>query len=334
MRAIFFLPDLFLNRWHERAHSIAYRRKLLKLPQVARALALGDPPHITGAAHGGTLNIMRHALVARDAGFDAWIATPSGRDTYGVLAIPGSRYMRYADRKPEDLIMIPDNVSFLTDEIQGPAIVYEQAPHFVRTDFDFRRPNVEIWTDSPFMLDVCQRTFPGKQVDIVPNVVDDRMFPFVPQERRKRGLLFAFPRKGPEFIDAAERIYQERGGKYFRFERVDGLGIHELAIRFREPQVFLASAESEGCALPPQEAMASGIVVVGRSAKGANFSMKHRETAMVAETPEAAVDALFELEDISLCKSIADNGYAFIRHCFWNAEPADLWRKVHARYSV
>jgi tetratricopeptide (TPR) repeat protein len=47
--------------------------------------------------------------------------------------------------------------------------------------------------------------------------------------------------------------------------------------------------------------MASGIVVVGRTAKGANFSMKHGETAMIAETPAAAADALFELgRDIAI----------------------------------
>jgi hypothetical protein len=72
--------------------------------------------------------------------------------------------------------------------------------------------------------------------------------------------------------------------------------------------------------------MAAVLFVVGKSARGANFAMEHRHTAMVAETPEEAAVALRELEDATLRDTISRNGHAFIRRYFPEGEPATLWR--------
>jgi hypothetical protein len=71
--------------------------------------------------------------------------------------------------------------------------------------------------------------------------------------------------------------------------------------------------------------MAAGIIVVGRSAKGANFSMEHRRTAMVAETPRDAALSLKELEDETLRDEISRNGFEFIRRYFPDGEPREFW---------
>ncbi|MGC8715160.1 MAG: hypothetical protein ACP5RH_22480 [Leptodesmis sp.] len=134
------------------------------------------------------------------------------------------------------------------------------------------------------MQEICHATYPGKEAKIVPNIIDRDEFPFIPQSKREPGLVFAFPRKGPEFIAATQEWYRKLGGTYWRFELIDGLSIHELARQFRRPQVFLASAEVEGCALPPQESMASGIVVVGKTARGCEIALPRMPTITSAVT--------------------------------------------------
>jgi hypothetical protein len=239
-----------------------------------------------------------------------------------------------ASIRPEDVVIIPDFCSNLADQIRNRVIVYQQVPLHVNDNFDFRSPRVKIWTDSPFMLEICKQKFPGVEVLIVPNVVDPVAFSFRPQSERKAGLLMAFPRKAPEFIDETEAIYKAEGGSYWQFERIDGLTLNELARRMAAPQAFLASAESEGCALPPQECMAAGIVVVGRSARGANFAMDHRDTAMVAETPRDAVVCLRELEAAKLRDEISRRAHQFISRYFPDGEPREFWRGIIASYTA
>jgi len=71
--------------------------------------------------------------------------------------------------------------------------------------------------------------------------------------------------------------------------------------------------------------MAAGIVVVGRSARGANFAMEHRRTAMVAETPAEAAESLRELEDPTLRDRLSRDGRDFISRYFPDGEPRALW---------
>jgi glycosyltransferase involved in cell wall biosynthesis len=161
-------------------------------------------------------------------------------------------------------------------------------------------------------------------------VVDPLAFPFIPQCRRESGLLVAFPRKGATFIRETSRCYQDQGGRFWRFELLDGLPFRRLAEEFRRPQAFLASADVEGCALPPQEAMAAGIVVVGKDASGANFCMRHGETAFVASTPAETAACLREIEDDALRQRLADNAYAYISRFFPWEEPVRTWRRFLA----
>jgi hypothetical protein len=121
------------------------------------------------------------------------------------------------------------------------------------------------------------------------------------------GLIFAYPRKGPEFIEETRKAYRQMGGTFWKFELVDSLSLKELAEEMKRPQAYLASSPVEGCALPPQEAMAAGIVVDGRSAQGANFGMVHNFTAMVAETPSKAAKCLLKMEDPDLRERLAGN---------------------------
>jgi|GEM_PF-1657805 glycosyltransferase involved in cell wall biosynthesis len=287
----------------------------------------------TSQLFGGTLNLMRHCLAARQCGLDAVLATIRGKDTYGDFAIPGLPFIRWADRRPDDICIVPDFVSDLADNVKGSVIVYQQSPLQIHTNFNYRPERVSIWTDSPHMHQLCETVYPGKIIEIVPNIVDDKMFPFISQAQREQGLLVAFPRKGgAEFIQATEKNYQALGGKFWSFQLLDGLSIHDLAKEFRRPQVFLASVEAEGCALPPQESMAAGIVVVGKNAKGANFCMEHKETAMIAETPKDAAQCLIELEDAELRERLARNAYAYIQRYFPAGEPQQFWQTIAHRY--
>jgi glycosyltransferase involved in cell wall biosynthesis len=326
MRLVVLVPDLVQDGPVKLVSDFLGRHPMLT--ELAKKSDYVVHPRLrTDVAWGGTLNNMRHAAVAQSLGAQAVLASPSGKDTYGAFSVVDLPYIRWADRRPDDVVLVPDFVSELVDEVKGPVIAYMQVPIHLRADFDYRPERVRIWTDSPFMLEKCQAVFSGKDIPIVPNIVDDQTFPFVPQAEREPGLLFAFPRKGADYIERTRAIYRERGGRYWSFELIDGLPLAELARRMRRPQVFLASAEVEGCALPPQESMAAGIVVVGKSARGANFSMEHRETAMIAETPEEAAAALFELEDADLRDRISRAGHAFISRYFPAGDPTSFWRE-------
>lgn len=279
MRFVFLIADLETRQSWWKFQGILGQ---LRLQSLERYLQLKYMR--VGQVFGGTLNVMRHCQIAQNCGAEAVLATMSGKDTYGEKGIPGLKYIRWQDRHPDDVCLVADFWTPLIDQVQGPVIAYLQTPLFVRADFDFRDDRVMLWTDSPFMLEICQATYPGKEIRIVPNIIDNHQFPFIPQADREPGLIFAFPRKGKEYILETQKCYEAMGGQYWRFELIDGLSIQELAHEFRRPQAFLASADIEGCALPPQESMASGIVVVGKNAQGANFCMEHRETAMIADT--------------------------------------------------
>lgn len=279
--------------------------------------------------YGGILNLFRHCRSARLAGLDAVLATPDGQDSYGeTWGIGALPIVAWADRRPGDLAVLTDIFSSLIPDTEGPVIAYMQHPNLIRHDFPHSDPRIQVWTDSPFMKARCEAAYPRKTVRIVPNVVDPEAFPFIPQQDRTPGLVFAFPRKGADFIDATERAYRGLGGRYFRFERIDGLPFHALAEAFRRPQVFLASADDEGCALPPQESMAAGIVVVGKDARGANFCMRDQETALVAQTPEGAAEALRKAESAELRTRLSRAGHDFIRRYFPDGEPMALWQGV------
>lgn len=281
--------------------------------------------------YGGTLNIIRHCAVARRAGVDAVLATVSGRDTYGPRLGTGWSddvpTTRWRDRRPDDFVVLPDFASFLADEVAGPCAVYQQNPIQIRANFDSRRADRHLWTDSPLMERLCRAAFPTKEIVLVPNVVDDAAFPFVPQSQRVAGELLAFPRKGPEFIEQTMAAYRAAGGSYWRVRTLNGLPFRELAQRFATPQAFLASADVEGCALPPQESMAAGVVVVGRTAQGANFCMVDGETALVGETPEAAAAALRAAEDAALRDRIARQAHERIARFFPRNEPLAYWQR-------
>ncbi len=318
MRFLFLIPDL------DRTQKSALRLKLEGSP--LRRLCRSKHMR-TDQVWGGTLNIMRHCAVARDQGAEAVLATESGTDTYGpIWGIDKLPFVRWADRRPDDICILPDIYTQLIDGIDGWAVAYEQSPIFVHHDFDYRRERVLIWTDSPHMLAICKREYSGKDIPIVPNIVDASAFPFIPQSERRAGELMAFPRKGPEFIQETMHAYQQTGGNYWKLTMVDGLPLAELAQRFRTPQVFLASALVEGCALPPQEAMSAGMVVVGRNANSANFCMRDGETALVADTPDKAAQSLRALEDGTLRERLSRAGHDYIQRFFKDQEPARFWR--------
>ena len=329
MRILFLIPELQRDDARNRLAAFLNRRRRLydfpPLRPVFRRLIVHHSLYVD-VAFGGTLNIMRHCALVRSMGVEAALVTPTGRDTYGHANIVTVPLLSWNDIRDDDVCMVPDFCSELADDLRGPVIVYLQAPYLVHADFDYRPARVHLWTDSPFMLEKCRAVFPGKEIPIVPNIVDPQTFPFVPQSEREPGLLFAFPRKGPEFIEATQAHYARLGGRYWRFQLIDGLPLFELARQMRRPQAFLASGEVEGCALPPQESMAAGIVVVGRSARGANFAMEHRRTAMVAETPEEAAECLREIEDAGLRDELSRNGHAFISRYFPEGEPLAHWR--------
>jgi len=330
VRILFLVPEL------DRRRRVPWLKKLRRNP-IGRRL-IPNMAMVTEVVHGGTLNILRHCDVAQSVGAEACMATMSGEDPFGtewgVQTAKPLRFVPWSSRRPDDLCVIPDFVSYLADDIEGPCVIYEQHPLQVRADFDFRREDRVLWTDSPFMLEICHGVFPGKDVEIVPNIVDHRAFPFVPQAERRRGELMAFPRKGPEFIQATFDAYRRLGGTYWHLVEVDGLPFPELARRFGTPQAFLASADVEGCALPPQEAMAAGVVVVGKNARGANFCMEDGRTALIGETPEEAAVALRKAEDDALRERLATAGHEAISRYFAEGEPADFWRGFLARFGV
>lgn len=329
MRFIFLIPELDTGRLPKVIERLTHKARLQFFKDLARKRYMR-----ADFAYGGTLNLMRHCQVARECGAEAYVATLRGVDTYGRAGISGIPFIRWADRRSDDVCIVPDFVTDLIDEVKGPAIAYLQVPTFTARNFNYQSDRVAIWTDSPFMEDICAATYLEKPIEIVPNIVDNRLFSFVPQSQREPGLVFAFPRKGPEYIAKTQAAYEKLGGKYWHFELIHGLTIHELAQQFRRPQVFLASAPVEGCALPPQESMASGIVVVGKTAQGANFCMEHRKTAMIAETPEAAAQCLLELENAELRDRISHQAYQAIQSFFPSAEPTRFWKRMIRQYQA
>lgn len=330
MRFVFLIPDLYSKTFCNRlntALNITRTRKFLDKFVQLRIMP-------TDQVFGGTLNIMRHCATVRSCGVEAVLATIRGRDTLGEFGLPGLPFIRWADRKPEDICLVPDFVTELIDEVEGHAIAYLQVPIHVRNNFNYKDDRVSLWTDSPYMHSICAATYPDKDVEIVPNIIDNELFPFIPQDQRETGVLFAFPRKGREFIAQTQEHYTALGGTYWKFELIDGLSIHQLAKEFRRPQVFLASAPIEGCALPPQESMAAGIIVVGRTASGANFCMEHRQTAMTAETPQEAAQCLLELEDADLRHKLSHNAHHYISRYFPTGEPQEFWQEKIRQYAA
>lgn len=334
MRILFIIPELIIDPLRARAVGFIkrvpiLRERLHRLPLVRDRFI--HPFLYARQAWGGILNIMRHCALVKNLGVETALVTPRGLDTFGRFNIVDLPFLPWSAIRPDDLCVIPDFASDLADRLRGPVIVYLQAPNLVFNNFDYMSPRVKLWTDSPFMVGVSTAILPGKEIPIVPNIVDPKTFPFREQSKREP-VVFAFPRKGADFIQTTRDLYSRMGGNYFRFELIDGLPLFDLAREMQRPQVFLASAESEGCALPPQESMACGVVVVGKTARGANFSMEHRRTAMVAETPETAAESLLELEDPALREYISRTGHAFISRYFPENEPAMHWRRMLASY--
>lgn len=329
MRFVFLIPDFDDSKsFHLLFHLVSESRLQFLKDWFRRRLMRSY------VAFGGTLNIMRHCWVARNCGADAVLATVSGRDTYGERGIYNLPYIRWADRRDDDVCIVPDFLTDLIKEVKGPAIAYLQVPLHTNNDFQYQDSRIALWTDSPIMLEKCRETYPGKEAAIVPNIVDSNAFPFIPQEERESGLIFAFPRKNPEFIAETQKYYQEMGGTYWHFELIDGISFKELTKQFRRPQVFLASAAIEGCALPPQESMAAGIIVVGRTAQGANFCMQHGETAMTAESAKDAAQCLRDLEDAVLRQKIAKNAHKYISYYFPSEEPTRFWQETISKYTA
>ncbi len=289
-------------------------------------------PDRTSEPRGGIINIVRHCQLARSLGADAVLATESGRDQHGRRWFRHDlRCIRWDDRAPEDWCLVPDLYSERSNAVEGPCVVYMQTPKWLLRNFNYLSEKVEIWTDSPLMVGLCRDRYPGKPIRIVPNIVDNTAFPFLEQSQRSPGMILVFPRKGADFIEAAFAAYRSDGGSYWKPHAVDGIPFERLTRVFREAQAFLASADVEGCALPPQESMAAGVVVVGKDAGGANFCMRDRETALVARSPEAAAAAMRELEDPELRTRLAHNAHREIRRFFPGAEPGQVWRGILQR---
>ncbi len=333
MRFLFLVPDFIPRGLRSQAFEWFQRRPTLTRNPAVRKV-VGHPFLRTSVAWGGTLNNMRHCWIARKLGADAQLISLSGRDSYGetwrILDLP---MLKWSDRRPDDVVLVPDFASDVINEVEGPVIAYMQVPIHMRTDFDWRSDRITMWTDSPFMLELCNKTYPGKEIPIVPNIVDDEVFPFIPQEHREQGLAFAFPRKGPEYIAETRRIYRERGGRFWRFELIDGVPLMELAKEMQRPQLFLASGDIEGCALPPQESMAAGIVVIGKNARGANFAMDDGRTALIANSPAEAAQRMLDAEDLELRKRIAQAAHEQISRYFPRNEPTAFWKKNLADFS-
>lgn len=114
---------------------------------------------------------MRHCAIARACGADAVLATMSGKDTYDAKGLAGLPYIRWQDRRHDDICIVPDIMTDIIDEVSGSVVAYLQSPIFVKADFDYRDPRVLLWTNSPFMLEVCQRVYgTEKPIQIVPNI--------------------------------------------------------------------------------------------------------------------------------------------------------------------
>lgn len=288
-------------------------------------------PDAGKSPRGGIMNIVRHCALATGLGADAALATDSGKDPHGRRWFRHEMpVIKWNDRRHDDVCLIPDLYSERIGSVAGPCILYQQTPLRLYNNFDHMRQDLQIWTDSPAMLAKCEQSYPGKEIPIVPNIVDDKSFPFIRQLERKPRMIIVFPRKGNDFIKDVFLAYRRAGGRYWKRKVISGLRFDKMAVVFQRAQAFLASAEAEGCALPPQESMAGGVVVVGKNAKGSNFCMRHEETAMVADTVEETAASLRELEDATLREELAGNAYSFIKRYFPDAEPKKFWQTILA----
>lgn len=282
---------------------------------------------------GGIMNIVRHGELALRLGADVALATYTGKDGHGRKwfhhKLP---VIQWNERTPDDICVIPDLYSDQADLVRGRCIVYEQNPEFIFQNFDYMRSDLQIWTDSPIMLGQCQSAYPGKEIPIVPNIVDNKAFSFTPQSEKKKGCIIVFPRKGDHFIKEVFKLYKKSGGKYWKPMSLNKLRFDKLAKKFKQAQAFLASADIEGCALPPQESLAAGVVVIGKNANGANFSMQDGKTAFIGNTVADTVEKLFEAENEALRVQIAKAGYEFISRYFPENEPTLFWRHILSEY--
>ena len=74
--------------------------------------------------------------------------------------------------------------------------------------------------------------------------------------------------------------------------------------------------------------MAAGVVLIGKNATGANFSMQHNKTALVCNTVDETVENLFRAENEKLRTELADEAYNFISRYFSDAEPKQFWEET------
>jgi glycosyltransferase involved in cell wall biosynthesis len=277
---------------------------------------------------GGIMNIVRYGELASNLGADVAIATYTGKDAHGKTWFKHNLpVINWDDRNDDDICVIADLYSDQADKVKGACILYMQTPLQLHNNFDYMRKDLQIWTDSPFMLEKCKEHYPGKDIPIVPNVVDNKAFPFKAQSEKIKGRIIVFPRKGDDFIKAVFKKYKKAGGSYWKPKRLHKLPFDKLAKEFQDAQAFLASADVEGCALPPQESMAAGVIVIGKNATGANFSMQHNKTALVCNTVDETVDSLFRAEDEKLRNELTNAAYDFISRYFPKAEPKAFWEK-------
>lgn len=278
---------------------------------------------------GGIMNIVRFGELLAKLEEDVVLATFTGKDAHGKKWFKHDLpVINWQDRKDDDICVIADMYSGEADQVKGPCILYMQTPLQLHKNFDYMRKDLQIWTDSPYMLEKCKEHYPGKDIPIVPNIVDNNAFPFKPQSERIKGRIIVFPRKGDDFIKEVFKKYKKAGGKYWKPERLHKLPFDQLAKKFNEAQAFFASADVEGCALPPQESMAAGVIVIGKNATGANFSMQDNKTALVCNTVAETVDNLFKAEDEVLRTRIASEAYEFISRYFPEAEPTTFLTKI------
>jgi hypothetical protein len=137
MRFLFLIPDLLPEDWRRQAMRFVQTRGRLSRSSVFRQLFVHPGLHAP-VAFGGTLNIMRHCAIARDAGADAALTTPSGKDTYGRFGVVDVPYVRWGDRRPDDVCIVPDFCTELINYVRGPAIAYRWRGewNYVRLDPD------------------------------------------------------------------------------------------------------------------------------------------------------------------------------------------------------
>ena len=142
MRFVFLIPDFLSNPvhvklmdvWHRRFQRSSLLRRAVRHPLMFAARYIS----------GGSLNIMRHCNVARSVGADAVMSTLWGRDDYGDLRIHDLPFIRWKDRRKDDVCILPDIGTHFIDDVKGPAVAYEQNPTRIYDDFNWRSSRVTI----------------------------------------------------------------------------------------------------------------------------------------------------------------------------------------------